>query len=276
MRALSFILTLFSTAALWAQPNCEAYKLYGDTLKYEACHKTKEVRGLYQFSKKYQTVMDEALAIDSTFDYPYWAKSIAYLKSGDFITWKGLIDKAVQYNPTGHLGYRGWCRYQFFRDYEGAISDLELLDSLVDYDPGYCQNGDYHLNIAKGLCYKAMGKKQKAIAIIEKQIEANVKDEFVGPYDFLHLGVLYLETEQFEKAIKAFTEQSTVNELAENQYYLALALGQQGQKVLARKHLFLAKELYADDQKMFDPYNWPMDKIFASDIEQQLSSLTEP
>ncbi|WP_321538873.1 tetratricopeptide repeat protein [Flavobacterium piscinae] len=86
------------------------------------------IKGQYQFSKEYQSILNESLKIDSTFDYAYWAKSIAYLKSGDFITWKKLIDKAVDLNPVEYLGYRGWCRYQFFRDYEGAINDIEALE----------------------------------------------------------------------------------------------------------------------------------------------------
>ena len=104
-----FILLSFSLQIL-AQPNCEAFRYDGDTLKYEACIKAMEIRGHYQFSKAYQTTLDESIAIDPSFDYAYWAKSIAYLKSGDFVTWKKLIDKAVELNHEEYLGYRAWCR----------------------------------------------------------------------------------------------------------------------------------------------------------------------
>src|SRR5690606_11486794 len=150
MKIFNLLILIFISQFLTAQPNCEVYKFSGDTLKYKACKKAMEVSGHYQFSKEYQTILDEAIKIDPTFDYAYWAKSIAYLKSGDFITWKTLIDKAVELNANEHLGYRGWCRYQFFRDYKGAIADIEKLDSLVTYDIGQSQNGTYHLNIAKG------------------------------------------------------------------------------------------------------------------------------
>ena len=121
MKYINLTFLLFSFSSVIAQPNCEAFRYYGDTLKYLACNKAMEITGHYQFSREYQSILDEALAIDSTFDYAYWAKSIAYLKSGDFITWKELIDQAVKYKPESYLGYRGWCRYQFFRDYDGAI-----------------------------------------------------------------------------------------------------------------------------------------------------------
>lgn len=272
MKNLNVLLFLISFSSLFAQPNCEAYKYYGETLKYEACKKAEEVKGHYQFSKEYQTVLDKSLEIDPTFDYAYWAKSIAYLKSGDFVTWKKLIDKAVLNNPKEHLGYRGWCRYQFFRDYKGAIKDIEKLDSLVNYDIGQSQNGTYHLNIAKALCYKAIGEKEKAKVIIEKQIKLNEEEDFVGAYDYLHLGVLYLETEKFEQAVEIFKKQSKNNELAENQYYLALTYLKLDKSAESKSCLEKAKELYIAERKMYDPYSNPMDKIYLEDIENELKT----
>lgn len=270
MKCFNLLILLFSFSRVFAQPNCEAYKYYGDTLKYKACNKAMEIRGHYQFSKEYQTILDESIEIDPTFDYAYWAKSIAYLKSGDFVTWKKLIDKAVDYNPKEHLGYRGWCRYQFFRDYKGAINDIEKLDSLVDYDIGQSQNGTYHLNIAKGLCYRAIGEKEKAIEIIETQIKLNEKENILGAYDYLHLGVLYLETENFDRAVETFMKQSEFNELAENQYYLALTFLKLDKPTDYKTCLQKAKELYIKERKMTDTYSNPMDKIYLETIENKL------
>ena len=272
MKYFNILILLIPFSNVFSQPNCEAYKYYGDTLKYNACNKAMEIKGHYQFSKKYQIILDESIKIDPTFDYAYWAKSFAYLKSGDFVTWKKLIDKAVEYNPKEYLGYRGWCRYQFFRDYKGAIKDIEKLDSLVDYDLGQSQNGTYHLNIAKGLCYKAIGEKKKAIAIIEKQIKRNEEKDFVGANDYLHLGVLYLETGKFEKAVETFKKQLLNIELAENQYYLALAYQKLDKPSESKSCLEKAKELYNEERKMFDPYSNPMDKIYLEDIENEIKT----
>lgn len=272
MKKLYFLLFLIPFSGIYAQPNCEAYKYLGDTVKYEACKKAMEIKGHYQFSKEYQTILDESIEIDPTFDYPYWAKSVAYLKSGDFMTWKRLIDKAVELNPKQHLGYRGWCRYQFFRDYKGAIEDIEKLDNLADYDIGQSQNGTYHLNIAKGLCYKAIGEKEKAIKIIEDQIKLNEAEDFVGAYDYLHLGVLYLELNNFDKALAAFEKQSETNDLAENRYYSALAYKALKNRTDYRIGLEKAKELYLSGRKMFDPYSNPMDKIYLKNIEAELET----
>ena len=270
MKYLILLLLQFSFLSVFTQPNCNAFKFYGEALKHKACNKAMEIKGHYQFSKKYQTVLDKSIAIDSTFDYAYWAKSIAYLKSGDFVTWKKLIDKAVEYKPKEHLGYRGWCRFQFFRDYRGAIKDIEKLDSLVDYDIGHSQNGTYHLNIAKGLCYKATGEKEKAIEIIKNQIKLNEHEDFIGAYDYLHLGVLYLETKRFEKAIEMFKKQSQTYEIAENQYYLAEACLKLENWIENISCLEKAKSLYIEQRKMTDPYTNPMDKIYLGNIESEL------
>lgn len=168
MRKLAFALISIACSGALAQPNCNVYK------DNEPCFKACELAikaGQYQGSQQSQTQFDEAIALCPTLDYAYFEKSVPYLKRGQFIEWKKLIDRAVDLNPTQHLGYRGWCRFQFLRDYEGAIADLEKLGSLIGPNLGYSVNGDYPLAIALALCYKQLGNKQKAIEIIEAQLK---------------------------------------------------------------------------------------------------------
>ncbi|MBD79968.1 MAG: hypothetical protein CL840_13730 [Crocinitomicaceae bacterium] len=268
MRGILFILVFLASRFVVAQPNCMVYKYSGDTLKCLACEKAEEMSNYYQFSREFQSILDEALAIDSTYYYAYKEKSVAYLKSGDFLTWKILIDKAVKYDPVECLGYRGWCRYQFFRDYKGAIKDFEQLDSLIDYDMGTCVNGDYHLQIARAICYKALGEKQKAIEIIETQL--NEEDHFLGLYDYLHLGVLYLEIGNAEKAIQVFQMQQKENPLAENQFYMAKAYKMVGDQEEYLRRIDEALELYKKGRMMSDPYTHHYDKVYLSDIGLEL------
>ena len=253
---------------VYGQPNCEAFNQQGENLKYKACIKAEERLGHYQFSKEYQEALDKAIEIDPTFAFAYRAKSVAYLKSGDFLQWKYLMDKAVEFDPTGQLGYRGWCRYQFFRDYEGAIEDIERLDELVDHEIGFSANGDYQLHIARALCYKAIEQPQKAIEIIENQL----KDEthFLGVYDYLHLGVLYLEIGEYQQAIEVFKKQERENDIAENRFYIALAFKALKKQEEYLANLEVAREKYLRNNRMFDPYVEQMDKIFLEDIEKEL------
>ncbi len=259
-----FILPLIA----FAQPNCEAYKYEGKMSLYEACKKAEESQNYYQFTKEYQQILDEALSIEPTYAYAYQAKGYAYLKSGDFVTWEKLMGKAVDYEEEQHLGYRGWCRYQFFRDYKGAIEDIERLEEISKGDIGFGQNGDYHLKIAKALCYKGIGNRKKAIEIIENQL--SLEDHFLGLYDYLHLGVLYLESQDYYKAIKAFKTQEQENTLADNEFYMALAYKAIQDNSKYREHLKKSYVLYKEKRHLFDPYTHQMDRVFLNDIELEL------
>lgn len=270
MKKLMLLCLLAMIELCYGQPNCEAYKYYGDMSKFEACKKAEESGRYYQFTKEYQEILDAALEIDSTYAYAYQAKGYGYLKSGDFISWEKLMGNAVRYEPALHLGYRGWCRYQFFRDYKGAIEDIERLESLVKGDIGFGQNGDYHLKIAKALCYKAIGEKNRAIEIIEDQL--GLEDHFIGLYDYLHLGILYLETNQLDKALLAFQNQEKENTLAENEFYRALVYKAKNDKTMCNKYLQKALELYQNGRHMFDPYTHQMDRIFLSDIKTEIAA----
>ena len=265
---LSLITSIILANTVNAQVNCEAYKYYGDSLKYKACIKAKEIDGHYQFSRFFQKKLDEVIEIDSTYAYAYKEKSVAYLKSGDFINWKKLIDKAVKYDPEDNLGYRGWCRFQFFRDYKGAIKDIEKLDSLVEYDIGMSINGHYHLNIAKAICYNAIGEKQKSIKIIEEQL--NIKDYFVGLFDYFHLGVWYLENDQFKKALETLKKQLIENDLAEVHYYMAISYKKLKDFSNYKKQLEISKKMYDENKILFDPYTHFFNKIYLEDIENEI------
>ena len=268
MRRTLFILILVCPIYTYSQPNCNVYKMNDDQPCYEACVTATESEA-GQGTKSSQMQFDKAIELCPAFDHAYFEKAVPYLKRGDFVTWRNLMDKAVELNPTQHLGYRGWCRYQFLRDYRGAIRDLEKLDSLLEYDIGYSINGDYHLNIAKALCYKAIGQKSKAITIIENQLAQEGYTPM--PYDYLHLGVLKMETGDADGAIEYLKKSITLNDyLAEPYYYLGLIYKEHNLTKDFRANMEKANTYYLKGYKRFDPYTHPMDKIYLSDIEREL------
>ncbi|MEJ7646232.1 MAG: hypothetical protein WKF87_16670 [Chryseolinea sp.] len=237
---------------------------------YEACITATE-GDTAQGTRISQEQFDKAIELCPTFDYAYFEKAVPYLKRGDFITWRKLIDQAVQLNPKLHLGYRGWCRYQFVRDYRGAIMDLEKLDSLSNHNIGYSINGDYHLNVAKALCYKALGQKNKALEIIEKQLAE--KDYRPWTYDYLHLGVLKMETGDLEGGIECLKKSIAYNDyLAEPYFYLGLIYKKKKQMKEYQQNMEKAKAYYIKGHKRFDPYTQPMDKVYLADIDEELQS----
>ncbi len=263
-----FLLIYLSTYVVSSAQNCNVFLYQKDTLQYEACIIAEDAYRYYQYSKEYQEILDKAIEKCPYFSYAYRNKSTAYLKSGDFITWKYLIDKAVEYNKIENLGYRSWNKFQFFRDYQGAIDDIEALESISKGNIGYSAGGEYHLKVAKALCYKQLGDLDKAIFIMENYMADSTTQ--ISVFDHLHLGVMYLETQKYDQAISQFNQQSNQNELAENQYYLALCYQKKGDNALFLEHISMAKELYMSHRKMVLHYTEPIDRVYLEEINHAL------
>jgi len=180
-----------------------------------------------------------------------------------------MIDIAVRLSPADYLGYRGWCRFQFLRDYMGAIRDIDSLRSIVKHDIGYSINGDYHLAVAQALCYKGIGDHGKALQLIEKKLRDT--SYLPGIYDYLHVGVLKLDLGDHKGAIVALKKQITINDyLAETYYYLARAYKKLGDRSAFELNIGLAKQYYLGRRRRTDPYTEPLDKIYLSDIEAEI------
>lgn len=253
--------------------NCNVFLYQKDTLQYEACLIAEDAYQYYQYSREYQEILDKAIEKCPHFSFAYRNKSTAYLKSGDFITWKYLIDKAVEYDFRENIGYRGWCKFQFFRDYQGAIDDIEALEAVSKGNIGYSAGGQYHLKVAKALCYKQLGEIDKAISIMEQYMIDSTNQ--ISVFDHLHLGVMYLETGTYDKAITQLNLQSKQNDLAENQFYLALCHQKMGNTDMFTIHITKAKEMYLRNQKMIFHYTEPIDRVYLEEMDKALSLAKE-
>lgn len=266
--SLSIIL-LLSTKAVLGQPNCNLYDK--DTNCHVACLELEKANRHYGGDQSFQKHLLTSIELCPGFHQAYFELSVNYAKRGLMHEWIKLIDKAVELSPKDHLGWRGWYHWFFMRNYEKAIADIDSLDALSNYDIGTTGDGLYHLNILKGLCYKGLGDLNKAIALIENTI-AN-EEYYQGSYDYLHLGVLYLNTDQFEKALDAFEVQNSFNEISEVYYYSALVHWKLENTEKALSYLNLALEKYDAQKSMSDPYIQLPDKIYRSDILDYLNEI---
>lgn len=266
MRSIVLLL-LISVQLLSAQPNCNYFKLVGDTLQYKACLLMEEGAQHYQFTREAFEYYDQAIAVCPYHAEAYYEKGVVYLKAGNFIKWREYMDKAVELNPKEFLGIRAACDAKFWGDFHSAIADIDRLDALVDYDIGHIHDGSYHLDAYKALCYKNVGDFKKAIDIFENHIA--MRPDLIGDYDFLHLGVCYLELGTYEKAIFCFNKQSEINEMAENQYYLSLAfkgLNKDAEYIQAIKK---AESLYLKDLRFIDGFHTMNDQVFLQQILEE-------
>ena len=250
---------LFLHSIVFSQVNCNAIE--GADCK-KACEIYNKVSD-YQGWDVSQEGFNEAIKLCPNFDQAYREKSVPFLKRGDFITWRKLIDKAVEINPNGNLGYRAWCRFQFLRDYKGCLEDLIKFDSIRKGDVGYSQNGDYQLNIVKAMCYSGLNQKERAVKIIEKQLLE--PDYHIGFYDYYQLGATYFQLKNYKKAEENFEKQSKLFDFAENIYFKAEILKIKKQNFSSLKNLAL--KTYDEGKVLNDPYTHHFNKIYREQIQ---------
>ena len=266
MRKLLLVLLICTSSIVSSQYNCEAFKMMGDECKYEACKFIESQQNYFQLLKEYHDKYNRALEICPDYHPAYKAKSTAYLKTGDFITWMKLMNKAVELSPLDNLDYRGWCRFQFFRDYKGAIADIERLQDVVGVNAGFGQNGMYHLNVTRALCYKMIGERTKAIQIMEDHLQ---NDFMTGLYIQYHLGILYYEEGHFDKALNAFKLQTQEYAFAENEYYKSLVYKALSQPANQKEAIKKSLETYKEGVFMSDVYSHQVDKIYLIEVEEE-------
>ena len=263
MRQLILISLTFLICTSHGPPNCYLYEQ--DQSCFAACKEAEKAITFPQGSRASQEHFDKSIALCPSFDYSYYEKAVPYAKRGLIKEWKIMIDKAVAINPVENLPFRGWYHFFFMHNYEAAIRDIEELEKLVNYDIGYTGDGMYHLNIMKALCWKGLGKIRLAISIIEKQLEK--EDHDIGTYDFLHLGVLYLELQEYEKALSYLNKQTDFGDVSEVYYYKALSYKGLRDTNQFKLYLESALDYYKDGMSMSNSYRPLVDKIYLTDIQ---------
>jgi tetratricopeptide (TPR) repeat protein len=270
---------LFPVAALilgaaqsYAQDNCSLLK---EPNRIKACKLYNASDSLAQGSIESQHLLDSALSYWPEYAEAWREKSVPYLKRGDFLTWRKYMDRAVQLRPEKFLGVRGWCRFKFLRDYEGALDDLKKFNVLTPFDPGQSGDGNYSLYVVMGLCARELGHTAEAFRYFSMGIDSAVAQkglEWVGLYDYLHRAVTRMRVKDYTGALSDLDfQQKKYSKFAETSYYRGQTLLALGRKEEARIAFEKAKTLFVSEGYHFsDLYSEMMDEVYLEDIEEAL------
>ncbi len=187
------------------------------------------------------------------FSKAYRERSVAYNKRGKYEEGFFYLNKAVSIDPVENLGYRGWIKYEYLRDYEGAINDFKRLDSLtpnfVDYPWG--------VNIYQMLGNSYAAKKDYKLALLEYEkylISTNEKD-YTGDF-FIFYGKSLENNNNLQEALKSYSRAIVIDSLrADHHYYKATILFKLKKFSEAKIYIKNAQNLYEKNYTYKDKYN---------------------
>ncbi len=192
----------------------------------------------------------------------YFEKSVAFNKRGDYAKGFELLNKAVEIDPTLHLGYRGYMKLRFLRDFDNALIDLNRLDSLTPnfVDAPWGENIDF----LRGECYFGMKDYQKAVESFNLNVK-NHKEDWVDIQTFIYLGICEYKLENYEKAISEFQRALKQSDTTcEAHFYLTKVYMELQDFKKAKYHIFKAEETI--DYKRDDSYKEFLNEIYISEI----------
>jgi tetratricopeptide (TPR) repeat protein len=276
---LTALALLLSTTRAGAQTNCSVFK---DSAHIKACRLYNATDSFAQGSRLCQYYLDSAIRICPDYAEAWREFSVPYLKRGDFLTWSRYMDRAVSLQPRNFLGIRGWCYFKFLHDFNGALRDLQRLDTLTGFNPGESNDGSHNLYIVMALCERELGRYDAALHYFTLGIDsvrAQHDLAWVGLYSYIHRAVLYMRTSKFPSALADIdVEIGQYPNYAESYYYKGLILRQTGHAAEARAALQHARLLLSTGEgyHFSDPYCEMPDQVNSEDIDAALTALLHP
>lgn len=236
----------------------------------------------YQTSEMHRIYKDSALManpnhIEYTERYSY-----SYKKAGEHIKAMKLLNKAVEMdlakNRTTALEYKAWSMLYFYRDYEAAIKDVDLIEKMNTHLPYSPCHGEPCLLI-KGQALFQLKRYNEAIETLEKLLELDKKRGF-DPLDnflvYFYIARSYTEINNIDKAIEYYETQLAVyDNFTEMHYQLGKIYLNLNNLNKANLHLNKAKELIGKGTKMYEPYIERFDEVFVEEIDLELERLNQ-
>lgn len=192
----------------------------------------------------------------------YFEQSVAFNKYGSHAKGFELLNQAVDLDPELHLGYRGYMKLRFLRQFDGALMDFERLDTLTPnvVDAPWGENIDF----LKGECYFGKKEYNKAIESFNRTI-TNEKEDWAEVQTFVYLGLCEYELGNYEKAVSEFKRALSQSEhICEANFGLAKTYEKLGELTLAKVYLDKAEKDIA--YKRENEYNEYLNEIYLWEI----------
>lgn len=227
-----------------------------------------------QPSELYRTYKDSALLVQPKNVDLRQRLSYSYKKVGDHIKAMEVLNKAVNIDTANGkadvLEYRAWTLLYYYRDYEGTVKDVDLIEKITGkpYNPCWGEPCGFQ----KGQALYKLGEYKKAIETFET---VNVEEEKLG-FDindnymiFFYMGRCYAEMKAYEEAIASYKNSlASVEKFPEAYYQLGLVYKELDDEVKANQNFELAKKYVV--YNMGEPYIERFDTVYLYMIEREM------
>ncbi|MDC3388114.1 tetratricopeptide repeat protein [Flavobacteriaceae bacterium] len=200
--------------------------------------------------------------------------SYSYKKVGQHIKAMEVLNKAVEIDTANGnadvLEYKVWSLLYYYRDYEGVVRDVNLIEKITGkpYNACWGEPCGFH----KGQALYKLGRFTEAIETLSK---VNLEEEKIGfnPNDnhliFFYIGRCYSEMNEYEKAIKNYKKSlAAVPEFPEAYYQLALVYIKLNEEKKAVENFKLAKKHL--HYSLAEPFVERFDQVFEYMIDSEM------
>ena len=205
---------------------------------------------------------EKAIEYDQDNSDTWMERSVSFNKAGDFKQGFEYLNKAVELNPSLHLGYRGLIRLRKMRDYDKALVDFDRLDSLTPnfVDAPWGEDIDF----LRGECYFGKKDYEKAIELFNLSIK-NQKEDWADIHSFVYLGLCEYELGNYEKSISEFERALKQSKYTTESFFgISKAYYKLGNIEKSKEYIFEAENNI--HYKRDDVYNEFLNEIYLSEI----------
>ena len=272
MRIISFVILLIAFSCN-EKPSKDFSSLDENKKEELANWYDKMSNSFLQPSELYRKYKDSALMVQPNNVEIRQVLSYSYKKVGEHIKAMEVLNKAAEIDITKGradvLQYRAWTLLYYYRDYEGVVRDVDLIEEITNNPYNSCWGEP--CGLLKGQALYKLNKFQKAIETFEI---VNFEEEKLGfDGNFLvsfYMGRCYAEMEEYDKAILYFEKSmGSIKRFPEAFYQLGLIYRKLNNDEKANKNFALAKEYIR--YSMNEPYIERFDEVFEYMIDDELN-----
>lgn len=198
-------------------------------------------------SPKHMRILDKAIRLDPRNELAWKRMSGPFLFNGLYEEWNRYSDKAIKLNPKEWQGWRGYQKLFYFRDYGGALYDLDATDTLTLNKTDYAEN--HSVDYLRGLCYLGLKNHKKAEEFFQMYLDKEAAYEGSVQTDqtvYTYLAIIANYQQDYKKAIELLDKVDDEDISTDKFYQLAFAQFMLGYISQADENIKKARESYEE------------------------------